>query len=652
MPKPEQVVLALDPSPVHELLERALRASGYGIALAHDLLALEKILSESNPALVLIGEQLGENSGLKVASQLLDRFPTLPVILFADRANPELAIAALKTGLSDVLFPPVRIDEIVRSISQSKERAQRMGDWVRREVKHTTSLLQNRLDEFETLVKITHSITGTLELDRVLSAVVSAAVDITGAEEGHLLLLDEPSGELYMRAERNLGEQYARTFRLKTDDSLAGQVLRTGEPIALNTEAPQKITTSYLVHSLIYVPVRTHERVIGVLGVDNRESNHPFRQHYVLLLSILADYAAIAMQNARLYQETENERNKLLTTLHHIDDGVIVVSDDLRIIYINPSARRIFGLGLIGLTGRLLFDVVSHPDLRGLFDSIRENPLKFNEIRFEDGRVFYGHYAPISGVGIAITLQEITHLKMLDRLKSDFIHTVSHDLRSPLTSIVGYVELLERVGPLNDQQRDFVRRVQSSAKDITYLVNELLDLGRIEAGFDTHMDRVQLEDILRYTLENLAKQAEDKSISLTSEVNGAISPVMGNPIRLRQVVDNLLTNAVKYTPNGGSVTAHLRSEQGQIIFSVSDTGVGIPAADQPHIFEKFFRASNAPQGSQGAGLGLAIVKTIVDNHEGRIWVESPPGQGTTFYVVLPAYKSVYREPPTVAHQRG
>jgi two-component system, OmpR family, phosphate regulon sensor histidine kinase PhoR len=649
--KGESILLALDPSPVHQLLERALRAAGYQVISVHDQAGLEKTLAESNPALMLIGEHLAERSGLKIGAQIMDRFPTLPVILFAERSNPELAPAALKAGLSDVLFPPVRTEDIVRSINQSKLRARRVGDWVRQEVKHTTATLQKRIDELETLVKVSHSITGTLELDRVLSSVVSAAVDLSGAEEGHLLLLDEPSGELYMRAERNLGEQYARTFRLRADDSLAGQVLRTGEPIALNTGSPQKIKTAYLVHSLIYVPVRSHERVIGVLGVDNRESNHPFREHYVLLLSILADYAAIAIQNARLYQETENERSKLLTTLQNIDDGVIVLNDDLRIIYINPSARRIFSLGIAGLTGRLLFDIINHPDLRGLIDSVRENPLKFHEVTFEDGRVFYAHYAPISGVGIAITLQEITHLKMLDRLKSDFIHTVSHDLRSPLTSIMGYVELLERVGALNDQQRDFVRRIQSSAKDITYLVNELLDLGRIEAGFDTHRDRVQLEDILRYTLENVAKQAEDKSITLVNKTDGQGMPVMGNPIRLRQVVDNLVSNAVKYTPTGGTVTAKLSLEGDQVVFSVADTGVGIPAADQPHIFEKFYRASNAPKGSQGAGLGLAIVKSIVENHEGRIWVESVPGLGTTFYVVLPGYKSLYREPPTVAHRR-
>jgi two-component system, OmpR family, phosphate regulon sensor histidine kinase PhoR len=647
MPKTEQILLALDDSPLKPLLERALRASGYGTAVAHDLEALQQALAETSPVLVLVGERLAGKDGLEIASQLLERFPTLPIILFADRNTPELAVTALKTGLSDVLFPPVRIDEIVKSIDHSKARAQRMGDWVRRQVRHTTSALQQRVDQLETLVKIGHSITGTLELDKVLAGVVGAAVDLSGAEEGSLLLLDESSGELYVRAERNLGEQHARTFRLEANDSLAGEVLRTGDPVFINSQSPQKIKTSYLVHSLIYVPVRSPEQVIGVLGVDNRQSSRSLQEHFVLLLSILADYAAIAIENARLYQDAENERGKLLTTLQNIDDGVIVVTDELLVNYINPSARRIFGLGLADLTGRPLLDIIPHPDLRGLIESSRDNPLQFNEITLQDGRIFYAHYAPINGVGIALTLQEITHLKMLDRLKSDFIQTVSHDLRSPLTSIQGYVELMERVGPLNEQQRDFVRRVQASVKDVTFLVNELLDLGRVEAGFDTRMESVQITEILRYTLENLASQAADKSISLTNQVDEALPPVLGNPIRLRQLVDNLLTNAVKYTPDGGSVVARLRSEGDQVVFSVNDTGLGIPLADQPHIFERYYRASNAPRGSQGSGLGLAIVKSIVDNHQGRIWVESAPEKGTTFYVVLPVYKAVHREPATL-----
>ncbi len=243
-------------------------------------------------------------------------------------------------------------------------------------------------------------------------------------------------------------------------------------------------------------------------------------------------------------------------------------------------------------------------------------------------------------MGAVLTLEDITHLKMLDRLKSDFIHTISHDLRSPLTAIMGYVELLERVGPLNDQQKQFVRHVQNSAQNITSLVNDLLDLGRIEAGFDTRRDETSLDAIVRYTLDNLEQQIKDKKLNLLLQIEPGLPTLRGNPIRLRQMVDNLLVNAVKYTPEHGEIRVELRSEGPQIIFEVQDTGVGIPITDQPHIFEKFYRASNAPKGTPGTGLGLAIVKSIVEAHEGRIWLDSVVGKGTKFIVVLPVFAAL------------
>jgi two-component system NtrC family sensor kinase len=271
-----------------------------------------------------------------------------------------------------------------------------------------------------------------------------------------------------------------------------------------------------------------------------------------------------------------------------------------------------------------------------LIESIRSNPLKHHELSFEDGRVFNLQYTPINGVGAVIAIEDITHLKMLDRLKSDFIHTISHDLRSPLTAIMGYVELLERVGPLNDQQKTFVGHVQSSVNNITGLVNDLLDLGRIEAGFDLHKDSVALQTIVRHTVDNLLQQAIEKSIAITCNLGEPLPNVRGNPIRLRQVVDNLLVNAIKYTPDGGRVTVEMNNEEDHLIIKISDTGVGIPLADQAHIFEKFYRASNAPRGVPGTGLGLAIVKSILESHGGRIWLESVVGEGTTFFILLPA----------------
>ncbi len=636
MPPLDLILLAMEETPTLGLLERALRAGGYAVAVAKEPTSLEKVLFETIPTLVVITETLGGKKGIDLAGTVLERFPTMPVIFFANSDNPALVKQALKMGLSDYLCPPLKIDDIVNSIKRSQKRAAQMGDWVRKEVRRTTASLEQRVDEMDTLVKLGRSITSTLDLDSVLTSVVTAAVELTGAEEGHLLLLDEETNELYMRAGRNFEESFARTFRLPVKDLVAGQVIHTGQPISFSADSPNKIKTAYLVYSLVYVPLRSNDRVIGVLGVHNRQSRRLFTQHHELLMTVLAEYAVIAIQNAQLYHQSETEREKLNTTITNIQDGVILLDNENKIILLNPAVRRIFGLGLGDFTGKPVLEIITHNDFATLLNSIQDNPLKTHEVVFDDGRVFNYQYTPISEIGAVITLEDISHLKMLDRLKSDFIHTISHDLRSPLTAIMGYIELLDRVGPLNDQQKQFVKHVQASAQNITALVNDLLDLGRIEAGFDTRKDDVSLEQILQFTVDNLSRQILDKNLDFSVSVDPDLPILRGNPIRLRQMVDNLLVNAVKYTPQNGKIAVSLRREDSQVVFEVSDTGVGIPVSDQPHIFEKFYRASNAPKGTPGTGLGLAIVRSIVENHQGRIWVESNVGVGTKFVVVLPA----------------
>jgi len=177
--------------------------------------------------------------------------------------------------------------------------------------------------------------------------------------------------------------------------------------------------------------------------------------------------------------------------------------------------------------------------------------------------------------------------------------------------------------------------VQASVQNITALVNDLLELGRIEAGYDSQKETIPLEGIINYTIENLRPQIKERDLNLCLRLPDQIPLLRGNPIRLRQMLDNLIGNAIKYTPDHGDVTIEVEVQEGQIILRISDTGIGIPPADQPHIFNKFYRATNAPKGVGGSGLGLAIVKSIVDNHQGRIWVESVVGEGTTFVIVLP-----------------
>jgi two-component system NtrC family sensor kinase len=232
-------------------------------------------------------------------------------------------------------------------------------------------------------------------------------------------------------------------------------------------------------------------------------------------------------------------------------------------------------------------------------------------------------------------MQDITYLKEMDRMRSEFVHTVSHDLRSPLTSVIGYTELVERAGTLNDLQHDFLRRIQDSVQQITGLINDLLDIGSMEAGFDTRREFVQLDGILRYTINMLQGQITSKHLTVKTDISPSLPTLRANPIRLRQVMDNVVGNAIKYSYPDGEINISIHSEGDQMILQVADAGPGIPAGDQSRIFDKFYRASNINPDIEGSGLGLAIVKTIVESHQGRIWVESTEGKGSSFFIVLP-----------------
>jgi len=479
MPKSDLVLLALDDEEILQLFDRALTAASYQVNIARNQAALKKALQESTPALVIISQNFNDADELEIAKGMLERFPTMPVLLLLLQDSPEAIKKAIQIGVSDCLYAPLRIKEITKTVENSIKRSNRIGDWTRREVKLTTATLQQRVDELQ-------------QLD---------------------------------------------------------------------------------------------------------------------------------------------------TVFEHIEDGVIILDEQSNILLINPAARRDFGLWLDdSVKGKPVSEVLPHPDLKILMSENINNPTPHDEITFDDGRVLSAQCTPIPRIGLAITMQDITYLKQIDRLKNEFVNTVSHDLRSPLTAILGYVDLLDRVGPVNDQQREFIHRVQNSVQSITSLVNDLLELGRIEAGFDTQKEVVPLEGIIRYSLETVSGMISDKKLKLDLNLPDEIPQMRGNPIRLRQVFDNLIGNAIKYTPEGGAITISVEVQNDQVILRITDTGPGIPPADQPHIFEKFYRASNVPKGVGGSGLGLAIVKSIIDNHQGRIWVESLLGQGSAFTVVLPLYK--------------
>lgn len=631
----QKILIILDDPQANHLIERLLRSSGFSVDLYPNLAAAQNRIDHSHPHLVIIGETSDSPNSLADAEKVLERHPALPVLLYIPQNSGAAADEALRIGISGVLCPPLRIDDLLQIISRCLEKSRRVREWVLLESRRATGHLQQRVIELETLARLGQSITAQLDADNLLTAIVEAAVALTGAEEGSLLLVDRESGELYIRASKNFQEDFVRTFRLPIEDTLAGSVLATAKPVVIDESSPQKIKTAYLVHSLVYVPLLLKSRVIGVLGVDNRGNRLPFHQHDVDLLATLAEYAVIALLNANLYNQARAEHNKLETVLRGIDDGVIVVDKERRLLMINQAAQVILGVQGADLIGKPAAEVISQVEVQKLLAAHTGSLSTRSEFSTEDNRVFSSQFSSIPEVGAAITLHDITYLKNLDRLKNEFVGTVSHDLRSPLTAILGYAELVERAGPVNELQTEFIRRVESSVNHISHLVDDLVNLGRVQTGMDSSDQLFQMKDVVDLVARPFKKALEERNLQLEVHLPEDLPLIYGNPVQLRRMIENILDNSVRYSPQGGTIQINSKIEQNQVILQFIDEGAGIPPKDLPYVFDKFFRGSNNPPGQAGTGLGLAIVKSVAEAHGGRVWVDSMVDHGTTLTVVLP-----------------
>ncbi len=639
----ERILLVEDtPELRSHLADEVLRPAGYDVITAQDGAEGFTLARDLEPDAIISGYEMPRVNGLSMLEALRETGMQVPFILMTAEGSEALAVRALRMGVSDYLIKPFHDSELLQALQDALRRhwTRRITDQVPEQLLQANRQLEQRLRELDTLVTIGKRVTGQLDLAQVLSQVVQAAVEVTGAESGSLMLVEPGTNELYQVASTGEAQDAGASLRLPIADSLAGRVVQTQQPLVLAGDELQKIKTSYLFRALAYVPLLLKNRVIGVLGVTTRQEIRPFEHHTIRLLGLMADFAAIAIENARLYAATEKERDTLNTILRDTEDSIIVVDNDGKVLFVNPAACRTFNLSASRTQGRPLAEVIDHREVVELFDKeARSGRSRRTEIALSDGRYLHAQLTIVRGVGRVVVMQDITHLKELDRIKSEFVTTVSHDLRSPLTSILGYIELVRRSGPLNAQQQMFLDRIVSSVQSITALISDLLELGKIEAGFDEDREPVCLAKVFRDAIETLRPSWEAKRHTVQVRLPDDAPPVLGNPLRLRQVANNLLENAIKYTPDGGQIRVMLETEGDFQVVRVADTGIGIAPKDLPYIFDKFYRADEAIEHYDGTGLGLSIVKGIVERHNGRIWVDSQVGQGTVFTIMLPNHTS-------------
>ena len=632
----ERILIIEDSPETQQLLaELVLEPNGYRSIVALDGEEGLRLALEEHPDLIILDMQLPKMSGIQVLEALHERNVDIPVIFATIRESPELVVRAFRLGVYDYVIKPFDPREMQEAIRRAFAAARARG-----ERDQLTQQLRRQLQELNAVHAIGRSVTSLLDLNRVLNRVVEAAVYVAGAEEGMVLLLDSESGELYLRAAKNMDEEVARGLRLCIDDSAAGRALETNQPVLLTGEQA-KITPGYLVKALLYLPLEVSERgVVGVLGVVNRETERSFSERDSFLLSALADYAAIAIENARLFETVKVERARLEAVLRETRAAIIVVDEDDNVLLCNTAARVALHLTEADLLRRPVGEAIPYPAWREMLSRAHETGRAvYKEVFLDDGRTFNAQLTPIEGVGRVLVMQDITHLKELDRVKSEFVVTVSHDLRTPLTTIQGYIELLPRMGPLNEQQQEFIQRARASLETITKLIDDFLDIGRVEAGFDLEMRPCDLRQVIEEVLREFRPRAEEKGLELRWQLSEVLPLVQGNSQRLRRVIDNLLDNAVKYTQEGGWIAVSAVEDEGHVVVRVADNGVGIHQAQRPYIFTKFYRVeSDETADIEGAGLGLAIVKAVIGEHKGRVWVESKPGEGSVFSFVLPALK--------------
>ncbi len=365
--------------------------------------------------------------------------------------------------------------------------------------------------------------------------------------------------------------------------------------------------------------------------------------------------ALLTLQTSRSEPASLFER----AVLASIADGVVVNDVAGNVTSINRAAAQLLQVdakAAVGRPVRTLFQSFSTKGRTTIVDAMdrlyfdpysAEYSAGITETIIEIGmRVIQAHLSPVlteagEFLGIVTILRDITREVEAERAKTDFVSNVSHELRTPLTSIKGYSDLLlcNAVGPLNEQQHHFLEIIQGSADRLTVLINDLLDISRIEGGrFKLETKPVRVETIIRDVAEMIRPQCDQKALCLMLDIQPDAGLVLGDENRLTQVVTNLVSNACRYTPQGGCITLTLSQTDSTVRVDVSDTGIGIAPEDQSKIFQRFYRASNPlVQEVAGTGLGLPIARMLVEMHGGRMWLKSDIGVGSTFTFILPVY---------------
>ncbi len=521
--------------------------------------------------------------------------------------------------------------------------------------------LKARLDELNKLLNVSQGVAAKLDIHDAVRPILEAALSEDAVSARAVLIqgvrMDIAGDKLVTISAGPVADQFSHL------DTQVFDLMRQQEVLTIqNTTRVRRISSlSHQMHpaALIALALYHENTYYGALWIGYQKPRR-FEDEEVRFLSTLAGEAAVAAANANLYASAEIGRRRLEAVLTSNPEPIMVFDDRDCLLLLNPAAMQVSGLIASATVGLPAQEVVSSPDLAALLTAPIELRIATREVKLPNGNIYHAAVAPVMGenqrIGKVCVMRDISHYKELDSIKSDFVATVSHDLRSPLALMRGYTTMMSMVGELNDQQKSYVAKMVHGIEDMSRLVNNLLDLGRLDSGIKLKLGKLQPEALVDQVINQLTPQANQKKIRLAIEplVEALPTDLTADVALIQQALINLVENAIKYTKVGGEVIVRLVVQEDKLAFQVVDSGIGIAPLDLPRLFEKFYRSGRREAHEQrGTGLGLAIVKSIAERHGGEALVESQLGKGSVFTIRIPLQQQTSVKPLVgMPHQKS
>ncbi len=510
-----------------------------------------------------------------------------------------------------------------------------------------------RVRQRDYLLEIAQAISQELDLDKLLKRILDISAEMLAGQAG-LIVLREEGGGWTVAASHGIPPAFIRYL-----DPLFNAVPYHEDPARFELPEINRLlqnlarSASWGLLTGVGLPLIARQKVIGVIFVF-RSYPSVFSANDRALLQSFADQAAIAVHNAQLYTQVTHEKQRMDALLDSAADGILILSPSHVIERCNPAFARMIGFPVDKITGMRQEEIIRWADrTSGVTLEQAEAdgwPLTPHATLYVEGDLERQDAPPLAvgityaalmspdGVllNIIATVRDITRFRDAEELKSTFISVISHELKTPVALIKGYVGTLRREDVIWDKEivQDSLKVIEEEADRLTELIENLLDASRLQAGGLTiNLADVDLSVLIERIAERFRTQSTRHTIVVDIPENFPI--VLGDENRLEQVLSNLLSNAIKYSPEGGEIriTGQIRPEQ--VIACVSDQGPGIASSDIPHIFDRFYRATSAARTTKGAGLGLYLARAVIEAHGGHVWVDPRPGAGARICFSLP-----------------